>query len=64
MSFNNKNIQIKSSKDCTLLQFSLCSLKSIKASHLVFWVMLGVTRIRKYFPPSAGEFYRKRSSIN
>lgn len=33
--------------------------KSIMAIHLVFWVMLGVTGIRKYFPPSAAEFYRK-----
>lgn len=33
--------------------------KSIMDIHLVFWVMLGVTRMRKYFPLSAAEFYRK-----
>lgn len=33
--------------------------KSIVAIHLVFWVMLGVSRIRKYFPPSVAQFYRK-----
>lgn len=33
--------------------------KSIMAFHLLFWVMLGVTRIWKYFPPSAAEVYWK-----
>lgn len=41
------------------LNMEQVQVKSIMAFHLVFWVMLGVTRIRKYFPPSAAEFYRK-----
>lgn len=41
------------------LNMEQVQVKSIMAVHLVFWVMLGVTRMRKYFPQSAIEFYRK-----
>lgn len=33
--------------------------KSLGAMHLVFWIMLGGTRMRKYFPPSTAAFYWK-----
>lgn len=42
------------------MEYDQVQVKSIRTMHLVFWVMLGVTRMRKYFPPSAAAFYRKK----
>lgn len=47
------------------LNMEQVQVKSITAIHLVFWVMLGVTRIGKSFPPQVQlSFIGRRSSIN
>lgn len=61
----SSQLSVQVSEYCSVVCKQLClnmeqvQVESIPAVRLVFLVMLGVTRMRKYFPQSAAAFYRR-----